>query len=76
MHLFEFYDTNTTGFQDVSNDNSAPKWSESRKTRLTLSEINKLRRMKEVESFERANDLKKIRRQYSPPTEGGGMPGL
>ena len=75
MHLFEFYDTNTKGFQDVSNDNSAPKWSETRKTRLTLSEINKLRRMKEVESFERANDLKKIRKQYQPPSEGG-MPGL
>jgi hypothetical protein len=76
MKLFEFYDTNTKGFQDVSNDNSAPKWTETRKTRLTLSEINKLRRMKEVESYERAKDMRRIRKQYSPPTENGGMPSL
>jgi hypothetical protein len=67
MLLFEFYSSAPTGWQDVSQDHSQPKWGETRKTKLTLAMINKLRRMNEVQAFERAKDLKKVRQQYSPP---------
>lgn len=67
MLLFEFYSTPPAGWQDVSQDHSQPKWGETRKTKLTLAMINKLRRMNEVQAFERAKDLKKVRQQYSPP---------
>lgn len=76
MILNEFYDKPPTGWQDEEDDHSQLKWGESRKTRLTLSEINKMRRMNDVMNFERAKDLKKIRKQYAPPSAEGGAPTL
>jgi predicted dithiol-disulfide oxidoreductase (DUF899 family) len=71
MLLREFFETTPPGWQDVQDDHSQPKWGESRKTKLLLREINKLRRMQEIQAYERAVELKKIRKQYSPSTEGG-----
>jgi hypothetical protein len=73
MKLFEFYDPAPKDYQDVEDDQSQPRWTDGRKTRLLLSEINKLRRMFEVQSFEKAKDLKKIRKQYQPPAQGSGI---
>lgn len=73
MKLFEFYEPSPSGWQDVQDDHSQPKWGESRKTKLTLREINKMRRMNEVQSFERAKDLKKIRKQYKPAATGPSL---
>lgn len=73
MILLEFYDEAVEGYQDVKDDHSQPKWGESRKTRLTLAAINKIRRMNDVQSFERAKTLKKIRAQYSPPVQSPGL---
>lgn len=70
MLLLEFFDAAPKGWQDVQDDHSQPKWGESRKTKLLLREINKLRRMHEVQSFERAKERKKIRKQYQPPAQG------
>jgi hypothetical protein len=74
MILLEFYTAPPEGWQDIKDDHSQPKWKESRKATLILSEINKIRRMNEVQSYERASDLKKIRKQYSPPA--AEAPGL
>ena len=67
MKLFEMFDPATAGYQDVSADNSQPKWRESRKTKLTLRQIRKLRKMNDVRNYEKANYLKKINAQYSQP---------
>lgn len=69
MLLLEFYDRVPTNFQDVEKDNSQPRWGETRKTKLTLAAINKIRRMNEVQAYEKAKNLKKIRQQYSPPAQ-------
>ena len=66
MKLFEMYDQPIEGFQDVGTDNSKPKWKEFRKTKLTLRQISKLRKMNDVRNFEKAQNLKKIRKQYTP----------
>lgn len=72
MLLYEFYEAAPKGWQDVENDHSQPKWGESRKTKLLLSEINKMRRMNEVQAYERATELKNIRKQYGgAPQEAG-----
>ena len=55
------------GYQDEASDNSKPKWKESRKTKLTLRQIRKLRKMNDVRNYEKANYLKKINAQYSQP---------
>ena len=60
MILLEFYDPVDSGWQSLEDDRSKPEWGEARKTKLTLGMINKMRKMKEVQSYERAKDLKKI----------------
>lgn len=45
-----------------------------RKTRLTLGHINKLRLMNELRAIEKQQDLKRVRKQYAaPPAQGPGM---
>jgi hypothetical protein len=75
MKLFEMYGRSPEGYQDLAADNSRPKLGELRKTKLTLRQINKLRKMQEVREYERNEKLSKIRRQYSPPVEPGSLPG-
>ena len=67
MKLFEMFEPAIEGYQDVEADNSRPKWKESRKTKLTLRQIRKLRKMNDVRNYEKANQLKKIHAQYSQP---------
>jgi hypothetical protein len=69
MKLFEMFDEAVAGYQDVSADNSKPKWKESRKTKLTLKQIRKLRKMNDVRNYEKVSYLKKIHQQYAPKAE-------
>ena len=48
MKLLEMFDTPIAGMQDVDQDNSKPTWKASRKTKLTLKQIRKLRKMLDV----------------------------
>jgi len=64
MKLFEMYDAPIEGYQDVSQDNSKPVWRTSRKTKLTLKQIRKLRKMLDVRNYEKKEHLKKVREQY------------
>lgn len=71
MHLFELYDPAVTGYQDVNSDESKPKWKQSRKTKLTLKQIRKLRKMLDVRNYEKQKYLKKVHEQYGPRPEAG-----
>ena len=73
MKLFEMYDAPIQGYQDVSQDNSKPQWKQSRKTKLTLAQIRKLRKMNDVRNYEKAKTLKKVRKQYEPVAETPAM---
>jgi hypothetical protein len=57
------------GYQDVNQDNSKPVWRTSRKTKLTLSQIRKLRKMLDVRNFETKEYLKKVKEQYGKPPQ-------
>ena len=70
------YEPAIPGLQDVEDDNSSPKWRESRKTKLTLKQIRKLRKMNDVRNYERTQNLKKIRKQYTPAPAEGAAPSL
>lgn len=65
------YTAAPTGYQDLADDNSAPVWGETRKTKLTLKQINKLRKMSDVRNYEHSENLKKVRKQYAPPQAPG-----
>lgn len=66
MNLFEMFDAAVPGYQDLEADNSKPKWRESRKTKLTLRQIRKLRKMMDVRNYEKQKYLKKVHEQYGP----------
>jgi hypothetical protein len=73
MKLFEMFDAAVPGYQDQEKDNTRLKWKETRKTKLTLRQIRKLRKMIDVRNYEKSQNLKKIRKQYEMPVEQPAM---
>lgn len=69
MILNELYDRSPEGYQDVAQDNTQPSLGDLRKTKLTLRQINKLRRMNDVRNYEFKQKLKLIQQQYAPPAQ-------
>jgi hypothetical protein len=69
MQLFEMFDAPINGMQDVNDDNSKPTWRTSRKTKLTLSQIRKLRKMLDVRNYEKKKYLENVRNQYGAKPE-------
>ena len=66
MLLNEFFHKDPEAFQDVSQDNSQPQQGDLRKSRLTLRQLNKLRKMNDVRTYEFKEKLKLVRKQYAP----------
>ena len=73
MILNEMYERSPEGYQDLSQDNSQPQLDNLRKTRLTLRQLNKLRQMQDVRSFEYKQKLKSVKKQYAPPPAAPGL---
>jgi hypothetical protein len=66
MILNEIYSREPNSYQDLSQDNSQPRLGNLRKTRLTLRQLNKLRQMNDVRSYEFKEKLKRVKKQYAP----------
>ena len=73
MLLNEFFHKDADAFQDLSQDNSQVQKSDLRKTRLTLRQLNKLRKMNDVRTVEYKEKLKLVRQQYAPAPEAPAM---
>lgn len=60
---------------DERSDDSPVKYSDTRKTRLTLRQINKVRKASELHTREQANELGFVRQMYgiAANTEAGGV---
>lgn len=69
MRLTEVFDREPQAYQDLSADNSQVSLGDLRKTRLTLRQLNKLRKMNDIRSYEQKEKLKLVRKQYSPPAQ-------
>lgn len=69
MILTELYQRSPEAYQDVAQDNSQPRLGDLRKTKLTLRQINKLRKLNDVRSFEFKQRVKRVQQQYAPPAE-------
>ena len=77
MLLTEFYSLNTEqGYRTEKSDNSVQKLSDTRKSRLTLAQIKRLRIMNDLRKFEHQKEVEEISKQYRPAAPPGGMPGL
>jgi hypothetical protein len=67
MNLFEFFSAKKdfpAPYQDASNDNSQLSISDTRKTRLTLRQIQQLRRMNDVRDIEKKNEVDRLKKIY------------
>ena len=69
MILNELYQKSPEAYQDVAQDNSQPQLGDLRKTKLTLRQINKLRKLNDVRGFEFKERVKRVRQQYAPAAE-------
>lgn len=74
MNLFELFNKAVPGYQSVEDDNSQRNKFDTRKTRLTLKQINKIRLMNDVRNYERKQKLSAIQDQYGQASEGGEEP--
>jgi hypothetical protein len=73
MILNELYNREPDAYQDVNSDNSQPRLGDTRKTRLTLRQLRKLRQMNDVRTYEYKEKLKLVRQQYAPPAAPPGL---
>jgi hypothetical protein len=71
MILLEFYEKQPSGYYDGQDDQSKPTLAKFRKSKLTLRQLNKLRRMNDVRRFEYKTKLDRIRKQYAVAAEPG-----
>ena len=69
MILNELWERSPEAYQNVAQDNSQPRLGDLRKTKLTLKQINKLRQLNDVRSYEFKQKLDKVQRQYAPAVE-------
>lgn len=76
MLLNEFFAFNNTTNEfaqdrryDNANDKSVLKKSDTRKTRLTLRQLNQLRMQSEAHEFEKESELGFIKQMYGTPAE-------
>jgi hypothetical protein len=69
MLLQEFWHKDPAAYQDLEDDNSQVRLKDLRKTRLTLRQLNKLRKMNDVRAYEYKEKLKDVRQQYAPPPQ-------
>lgn len=74
MNLFELFDKSVPGYQELGDDNSQLDGYDTRKTRLTLKQINKIRLMNDVRNYEKKQKLSQIQAQYGASAEGGEEP--
>jgi len=76
MILNELFERAKPEYQDLEDDNTQLTKDDLRKTRLTLKQINKLRRMNDIRTVEMQQKIKKVQTQYGPQEEAGGMGGF
>lgn len=67
MILNELFQNYPEEMQDHSNDSSKLEFTDSRKTKLTLAQINRLRRMDDMRALEHQKEIAFVKKMYSPP---------
>jgi hypothetical protein len=78
MILTEMLEDDESGYYDPEDDSTTLKLSDLRKTRLTLLQLNKMRKMDDVRAYEHAEKIKYVQLQYAPKVDiaAGGLPGM
>jgi hypothetical protein len=72
MNLFEFFAVKKDfpePYQDADSDSSQLKKTDTRKTRLTLRQIQQLRRMNDVREIDKKKEVDRLQRIYGSKAE-------
>lgn len=69
MNLLEFFEDEFPGYRTEKDDSTALKLTDLRKTKLTLSQLNRLRVMNDVRKLEHEQKVEKVQSQYKPAPE-------
>lgn len=72
MKLLEFFAANkdfAEPYQSTEDDQSQLQLSDTRKTKLTLRQIHKLRRMNDVREIEKKNEVDRLKKIYGSAGE-------
>ena len=64
MFLNEMFAEYKKGYQELSNDQSQQKIEDLRKTRLTLAQINQIRKMNDQRTLEQKEKLERVKLMY------------
>ena len=63
--LLEIYDQDTPEeYQDVGDDNSRPQLGDLRKSKLTLKQLNKLRKLNDIRQIEFGEKMERVKSMY------------
>ena len=76
MYIAELFDPASEGYRNENDDKSTIKLDDTRKTRITLAHLNKLRISHDVRKVEHEKKLEQVSKQYAVPAEGAGSPAL
>jgi hypothetical protein len=76
MQLNELLDPTPSGYRSEKDDNSVIKIKDTRKTRLSLGKLNKLRMMNDTRKLEHEKKLETVSDQYKAPASAEGGMGL
>lgn len=71
MNLLDIFEADENkGYRTEKDDNSVLSLDDTRKTKLTLAQINRLRVMNDIRKLEQEKSLDKVRNQYkSAPSD-------
>jgi len=70
MFIIDLFETELSGYRDARQDNSVIKSGDLRKSRLTLSQIKRLRQMNDIKKYENQQKVKDVAKQYRPAAVG------
>jgi hypothetical protein len=73
MNILEIFDSNPAGYSTEKEDNTVPKLSDLRKTKLTIKQINRLRIMNDVRKLEHEQKVENVKNQYKQPAAQAPM---
>lgn len=74
MRIDEMFNSAPAGYQNEEDDNTPLKLSDLRKTKITLMQLNRLRIMDDVRSFEQERKKEEVQTQYKPTSDA--MPSM
>ena len=73
MNILEIFDSNPSDYSTEKEDNTVPKLSDLRKTKITLKQLNRLRIMNDVRKLEHEQKLETVKNQYKQPAAQAPM---